>query len=517
MKHKPMRTFAALLLSAIILALMLLPALSMITASQVSAETASGSGEAQTADAPQLAPLNPAFVDYLNNPSHYGYGYVPPTVDLSHLLDIPVQNQIKAASLPSTFDWRSSGKVTPVKNQGTCGTCGIFGTIAAIESRVLIKEGTAYDFSEQNVACCTDPSLVQQKSDPCNAGFNSWLATDVLTKKGTRLESCDPYNTSTINTESCKNSCSTIKRVTGYRLVATSADQVTEVKNAVYTDGPVSMAFRWDVSHMFPGNIYYWPNCTQYIDHLVSIVGWNDTIAHPAGGGSGAWIVKNSYGTSWGNNGYFYLCYGSGNMGEVASYEYKNYNPYETVYYWDEAGYVTDVGWLDSSAWMASVFTTQQSGNLTNVDFWTTSNSAQYQLYVYNGFFGTQLASQSGTCNESGYYSIPFGTPIARTAGQQFTVAVKMTTPGYNYPLPIEYTISGKVQPPIQSGVCYERHLDSDPWLDAGVTWGQNIDTCSSSSEHQSCNQYNRQLSHPERKSDRYGERYKCDSVIRVG
>jgi hypothetical protein len=61
------------------------------------------------------------------------------------------------------------------------------------------------------------------------------------------------------------------------------------------------------------------------------------------------------------------------------------------------------------------------------------------------------------------------------TAGQQFTVAIKMTTPGYDYPLPIEAQKLDWVDPPIQSGVCFERHMDSDPWQDAGATWGENV------------------------------------------
>ena len=282
--------------------------------------------------------------------------------------------------------------VTSVKNQNPCGTCWVFGTLAAIESRVLIVDGVGHDFfSEQNVVCCTDPSWVYLNGNRCNGGGWSWLATDVLTKKGTRLESCDPYCTATIDTDPCDDSCTTIKRVTGYRIVANSPDLIAEVKDAIYSYGPVSMAYCHDDGHMYRGDIYYWPNCTAEANHLVCIVGWNADIPHPAGGGSGAWIVKNSWGSGWGDNGYFYLCYGSANMQEVASYRYQDYNPDEKVYYWDEAGLATSAGYGDSSAWMASVFDTQQSGEITHVDFWTTSNNAHYELYIYDGFFGSQL------------------------------------------------------------------------------------------------------------------------------
>ncbi|GAI47538.1 unnamed protein product, partial [marine sediment metagenome] len=167
--------------------------------------------------------------------------------------------------------------------------------------------------------------------------------------------------------------------------------------------------------------------------------------------------------------GYFYLCYGSANMEEVASYRYKDYDANEIVYYWDEAGLVGFRGYGDTSAWMASVFTSGQDGVLTHVDFWTTGNNATYELYVYDGSFGSHLAYQTGSCDEFGYYSIPLTTPVSVTNGQQFTVAVKMTTPGFDYPLPVEIVLLGMCEPPIQTEVCFTRHLDGDPWDDAGV------------------------------------------------
>ncbi|GAH34513.1 unnamed protein product, partial [marine sediment metagenome] len=179
-----------------------------------------------------------------------------------------------------------------------------------------------------------------------------------------------------------------------------------------------------------------------------------------------------SWGTAFGDDGYFYLCYGSANMEGVASYRYKGYDANEIVYYWDEAGLVACAGY-DTSAWMASVFTSGQDGNLTHVDFWTTSNNATYELYVYDGSFGSQLAYQTGSCAEFGYYSIPLTTPVSVTNGQQFTVAVKMTTPGFDYPIPIELA-TDICEPSIQTEVCFVKLLDSDPWDDA-AGFGVNV------------------------------------------
>jgi C1A family cysteine protease len=434
----------------------------------------------------ELAAVNPDFVAFRQAPPAEFYGYIPPPVDLSHLKNIPVHKATlqAQAALPATFDWRTTGKVTPVKNQSTCGTCWIFGTLAAVESKVLIGESTAFDFSEQNVACCTDPSWTYLSADHCNGGGWSSLAADTLTKKGTRLESCDPYNTATIDTETCADTCTSIKLVTGYREVAlTTAD----IKNAVSTQGPVSIAFYYNSGHYSSNtNTYYYPNCHTAANHLVCIVGWDDTIPYPRGGGSGAWIVKNSWGTDWGGTcgygserGYFYLCYGSGNMQEAAFYQYKNYDPLEKVYYWDEAGWVGSLGYTGgdtTSAWMANVFTVGESGTLTNVDFWATSNNASYAISIYqdgnpaNGL-DNLLTSQSGTGQEAGYYSIALTSPVSVSAGQPYTIAVKMTTPSYNYPLPVEYKVTGMCSPTIQTGVSYDRHTDTGTWTDMAPSY----------------------------------------------
>ena len=206
------------------------------------------------------------------------------------------------------------------------------------------------------------------------------------------------------------------------------------------------------------------------------MVGWDDDVEWPGGAGNGAWIVKNSWGTGFGDAGYFYMCYGSANMEDVVSYRYEDYDTNETVYYWDEAGKVDAIGYVaepKNTAWMASVFTSEQDGNLTHVEFWTTSNNTQYDLYVYNDSFGGQLAYQTGTCAEYGYYSIPLTTPVPLTNTQQFTIAVKMTTPGFDYPLPAEYQISGNIEPPIQPGVCFIRHEDGDAWIDLDPSFKQ--------------------------------------------
>jgi len=423
------------------------------------------------------APLNPDFMAYRKDLPKTSYGYIPPPVDLSHLDQLPVKGLPTPRALPSSFDWRDSGNVTSVKNQNPCGTCWIFGTTTVLESAVLLNESVEYDLSEQSVALCVDRSWVYMyanSSDPCMAGGWSWLASEVFIKKGSVLESCNPYNPAALNCDgSCVcDDCPPIKEVDGYRVATNDGSQIDVIKNAVYNQGPVTVAYWHDSSYLYWNPVYGWIHdnypCSGYPNHLVSIIGWDDDVPHPNPHhtGTGAWIVKNSWGTGWGNNGFFYLAYDSSCVEEVAYLEYKDPVQDEELLHWDEAGHVTSVGYNVSSAWMASVFTANQSGDLSHVDFWTTSSNAQYEIYVWDGYFGIELANQAGNCQEYGYYSIPLNAQISMDAGQQFTVGVKMTTPGYGYPISAEAEISGTVEPPIQTNVSFIRHPSSSSWTD---------------------------------------------------
>jgi len=454
----------------------------------VSSAVGIGDLPAQAAEGLQLAPLNPDFLEFQENPPEPFYGYIPPPMDLSHLDEIPVERARGFATLPSSFDWRATGKVTSIKNQNPCGTCWVHGTLAAVESKVLIEESVSPqpDYSEQNLACCTDPAWAYLIGNRCMGGGWSWLAADTLTKKGSRLEACQPYNTGTIDTEACDDSCDSIKMITDYRMIAdpaTSPGVVAPIKDAVYNHGPLAMSYAADDPpnpHMYPGGIYYWPDCPQNeVNHLVCIIGWDNDIEWPDHSGYGAWIVKNSWGTGWENSGYFYLCYGSAGMCEVASLDYKDYDADEQVYYWDEAGQVGAAGCSAPSAWMANIFTSTQDGSLTHVDFWTTSNNAQYDIYVYldddiSDGLDNQATSQSGTCQEFGYYSIPLSSPVSLSNGQSFIIAVKMTTPGFNHPLPVEHQYTTIVDPTIQTGVSYARCGDTGAWDDV-QPYGWNV------------------------------------------
>jgi hypothetical protein len=210
----------------------------------------------------------------------------------------------------------------------------------------------------------------------------------------------------------------------------------------------------------YTGGVYEYYDSLM-VNHAVLIVGWDDTL-----GPEGAWIVKNSWGVDWGMDGYCYIAYGSAKIGTMSSYisSYKDYDNNESILYYDENGFfcfgeegnfidLSSIGADDPTAWCSVIFTPEVSGTLQSVDFWTTSVNTSYEIRVYdrmdNGRMKGLRAIQWGRCEELGYYSIPLFKPVPVTRGEEFIVALKLTTPGYNYPIPVD--IMGM----LESEVCY--------------------------------------------------------------
>ena len=432
---------------------------------------------------PSSSELSVGFVEYLNDPSKFGYGYIPPPFDVKHLKKIIPNKYLKDDSLPSQFDWRTQNGVTSVKNQSNCGTCWIFGTTSVLESKALINEGILYDFSEQSVALCSDKFwtyLFDGSNDPCMAGGWSYLAAEAFIRKGAKLESCLPYNVPSLKCDGsclCDN-CPPVKRVSGYRLVTDDKSNISLIKQAIYNNGPVTGSFYYESKYLYNDQTFgyfYDANTTNSPNHLISIVGWNDEVPHKNTPGIGAWIVKNSWGTSWGNSGYFYLAYDSSGLEEISYLLYDDYKTGESLYTLDESSMLGGMGYGDHDAWMASVYTAQTSGQLTKVEFWVPSANASYWIYVYEGKLGSKiLAESNGLLQEAGYYSIALESPVVVEQSETFTIAVKLSTPGYTYPIPVEFSLGSIAQPEIQTGVTFIRNSDSDPWVDTSI-YGKNV------------------------------------------
>jgi len=380
-------------------------------------------------NSPQRCPLNPV----LFNPPSDNFGLIPHPVDMSHIQKV----RTLSVSAPSAWDWRDHNGVTPVKNQSTCGSCWAFASMGALESKVLLDSGITYDFSEENLKECN------YLSKGCGGG-NAWTATNYFTRQGTVLESCDPFHP--YDTDVCKDTCSKIKQVSDWRILAN--DEGT-IKDAVYQYGPcyTTMYASFAGFSTYDGSYVLYYTGSESPNHAVLIVGWDDNMAHA--GGSGAWICKNSWGTGWGDNGYFYIAYGSASIGEDSCYyeTYKHYDYLEmtgTLYHYDEAGWYDNWGFgsPNDTAWGLVKFVAQKDDCIHAVDFWAVDNNMQYTIYIYDDFNGIAVSnlihSQSGSCAKAGYYSVELTTPIWVSHGDDFVVAMEFTCSGYYWPVPCD-------------------------------------------------------------------------------
>jgi C1A family cysteine protease len=199
----------------------------------------------------------------------------------------------------SYFDWRDLDGVTPVKDQGQCGSCWDFAATGAFEAAVKIADGVTYDLSEQQVLSCNSGH------SGCDGG---WMADayDLFINYGAVGESCMPYRAN--DQISCtQDQCPVLATLASYVDIP---NNVNAIKNALMY-GPLSTTFT--VYDDFYGyrNGCYEHSGSDPINHAVVIVGWDDNMCD----GQGAWIVKNSWGEGWGMHGYFFIKYGSASFG----------------------------------------------------------------------------------------------------------------------------------------------------------------------------------------------------------
>jgi len=212
----------------------------------------------------------------------------------------------------SSIDWVANGAVTPVKNQGSCGSCWAFSSTGAIEGRYFIAEGVLNSLSEQDLVDCS------KDNSGCNGGLMDYAFEFVETNGGLCSEAEYPYLAS--QQWRCKeNSCTKYDPITSY----TDVTESTAAMEAACNDGPVAIAIEADQSsfQQYTGGVLT-AACGTGLDHGVLLVGYGTD------GSDDYWKVKNSWGADWGESGYIRLCRncnansGAGQCGLLSSASY---------------------------------------------------------------------------------------------------------------------------------------------------------------------------------------------------
>ena len=412
-------------------------------------------------------------------------GLIPEEYEFSYPAIAPAMARITSMYEPA-YDSREHGYVTPARDQGPNGLCWAFEAYGAMEACIL-KNGidAAPDLSELHMAYATSTSGGNATQGNANrptpdSGGNRIVAAAYL-MRGTNLsgavdEAEDPYSSPgadyTKSVVKTRSLTVTRSKQVSYKTEnilflndAKNASTIDVVKQAIRDYGAVGASMYWDgtpTSGGAAGSGKYWngANCAYYYNgtlpttnHGVLVVGWDDgypsTMFSSANrpSGNGAWLVKNSWGEDWGNDGYFWISYEDKNF-PTAAYAISGARPfdpeettYENEYMW--GGLSVSVG-TGNTAYYAKVFTVSEAGqSLNEIIVAVASADMGITVDVIPGFIGSFTGySFSGKgyqyATYPGYYTIKLDEPILiGSKGSSFTVVVKLdgtyNTPNMGY------------------------------------------------------------------------------------
>jgi len=227
------------------------------------------------------------------------FGYTPKQRDWMRNKNVA---NLTVSKLPASVDWRTKNAVTPVKNQGQCGSCWAFSTTGSTEGAWAIAKGQLVSLSEQQLMDCSGA----EGNQGCNGGLMDNAFEFIIKNKGICSEQSYPYQAVD---GTCKT-CTSVVTISGYKDVATDNELQLQ---AAAAQQPVSVAIEADQAafQFYSGGVFD-AACGTALDHGVLVVGYGTD------SGKDFWIVKNSWGATWGESGYIRMVRGTtaGSSGE---------------------------------------------------------------------------------------------------------------------------------------------------------------------------------------------------------
>ena len=366
--------------------------------------------------------------------------------------------------LPSKFDLRSLGYVTPVKNQGQSGNCWAFASMATLESAILKATGRQFDLSEGNLKNLANKySDIGWDYETNNGGMYPFVFGYLTSWAGPVNASLDPTDDWDL-VAPILNSAVHIQNI--LFLQRTSFTDNNNIKKAIMDYGAVASEIYWSNSYLH-GNDYYYTG-DEGRNHAICVVGWDDTRSVSGAPGPGVWIIKNSYGPTHGDGGYYYVSYYDKSLFRVYDESYNSFaivfndtKRYNKNYQYDAAFtdyFITG----NKQMWYKNTFTSTGSDILEAFStYFKRVTTWQAQIFVNDEL----KLTQSGKSN-MGYYTIALDSPISLKTGDNFTISLMISCNG-NADIPIsesgpQYTL---IKEYFKPGVSFFSS-DGNSWTD---------------------------------------------------
>ncbi len=372
-------------------------------------------------------------------------------------------------NLPNKYSLIDAGYVTPVKDQHTSGNCWAFTAIAVLESCILKASGDNLDLSEENMKNVIELySDYGWKMDTNNGGYDfmpwgyltSWLGpvseTDDLFDDHSTLS---PIINSVMHVQNIKF------------LNCDSFTDNDEIKMAIMQYGAVGKDIYYDSYYFNSLTDAYYNWVSSAGNHAVTIVGWDDTFSKSnfkfgsSIDGDGAWIVRNSWGPSWGNNGYFYISYYDASFSRPIEENYaytiilNDTIKFDKNYQYDIAGMTDYFLNSSSSVWYKNQFTATSDEYLAAVSTYFEKISNWTASVYVNG----ELKDILNGVTSPGYYTFNLNKLITLSAGDLFEVVFNITTDGAaGFPVSEYFSLNKLTYSP---GISYVS-WDGENWID---------------------------------------------------